>query len=185
MLQHRSNQARAPWRRVGSSLLLAVLAAGFAAPASAADRVVHAKPAISPADLANPGHFHCVGKNRFSGVTSVPTERSGATTDHAYAAIYFDPVHGHATIIYGERYQQTAPLFQAFIRRHECQHANGVLDEIMANCGALEQMRALGLTLEQESRIAAWHAAEGSIDARYGGSGARFWQRTLDCAGAR
>lgn len=172
MLQHRPNQARAPWRRVGSSLLLAVLAAEFAAPASAAD-------------LANPGHFHCVGKNRFSGVTSVPTERSGATTDHAYAAIYFDPVHGHATIIYGERYQQTAPLFQAFIRRHECQHANGVLDEIMANCGALVQMRALGLTLEQESRIAAWHAAEGSIDARYGGSGARFWQRTLDCAGAR
>ena len=74
---------------------------------------------------------------------------------------------------------------QSFIKRHECQHANGVQDEIAANCAALLQMRALGLTVQQESQIGNWLSAEGTLDPQYGGSGAVFWERTLRCAGAR
>lgn len=170
--------------RLGWGLLLVVLATAMAERANATDPSKK-KVTISPAQLASPDHFRCVGKNRFSGAVSVPTERNGVTTDSAYAMFFIDPVHGHATIIYGERYQQAPALFQAFIRRHECQHANGVLDEITANCRALAQMRALGLTVEQEAQLAGLHGAEGPLDARYGGSGAGFWQRTVACAGSR
>ena len=184
MSLHRSNLKPARFARPRPALLLVVLACALAARASVGD-LDEAVATSNVTEVANPGHFQCVGRNRFSGVTSVPTERNGVTTDNAYAVIFFDPVHGHLTIVYGGRYQQIAPLFQAFIRRHECQHANGVQDEIMANCGALVQMRALGLSAEQETQIAQWHVAEGTLDPRYGGTGARFWQRTLDCAGAR
>ena len=184
MLLHRSNHQTARLARPRPALLLAVLVSALVARASAGDRD-EASTTSSLLDVANPGHFQCVGRNRFSGAASVPTERSGVITGRAYAEFYIDPVQGRALIVYGERYQQIAPLFQAFIRRHECQHANGVQDEITANCGALVQMRALGLTAEQETQIAQWHVAEGSIDPRYGGTGARFWQLTLDCAGAR
>ena len=136
-------------------------------------------------DVANPDHFRCVGKNRFSGAAVVPTESHGDSTGQAYAIIYFDPVNGTPLIVYGPRYRQVAPLLQSFIKRHECQHANGVQDEIAANCEALTQMRALGLTPAQEARIARWHVAEGTIDPQYGGSGAALWERTVRCAGAR
>ena len=76
-------------------------------------------------------------------------------------------------------------LMQLVIKRHECQHANGVQDEIAANCAALLQMRTLDLTAQQKSRIAAWLSAEGTLDPQYGGSGTIFWARTLRCAGAR
>ena len=184
MSLRRTDHHFAPLARLGWALLLIVLATAMAERASAADPSKK-KITISSAQLASPDHFRCVGKNRFSGAVSVPTERNGVTTDRAYAMFFIDPVHGHATIIYGERYQQAPALFQAFIRRHECQHANGVLDEITANCGALVQMRALGLTIDQEAQLARWHGAEGPIDARYGGSGAGFWQRTQACAGSR
>ena len=115
----------------------------------------------------------------------VPTEAYGDPTGVAYSAIFFDPVSGRPMIVYGPRYRAAAPLMQAFIKRHECQHANGVQDEVAANCAALLQMRALGLTAQQESRIASWLSAEGTLDPQYGGSGAVFWERTLRCAGAR
>lgn len=184
MFLRRTNHQFARVAGPGWGLLLVVLTTAMTEHANAADPG-KTKPRNTPAELANPEHFRCVGKNRFSGVASVPTERNGTTTDGAYAMFHIDPVHGHATIIYGERYQQAPALFQAFIRRHECQHANGVLDEIGANCGALVQMRALGLTVDQEAQLAKLHGAEGPLDARYGGSGAGFWQRTLACAGSR
>ena len=103
----------------------------------------------------------------------------------AYSPIFFDPVTGKPLIVYGPRYRNSAPLMQSFIKRHECQHANGVQDEIAANCAVLLPMRALGLTTQQEFRIAAWLSAEGTLDPQYGGSGTIFWARTLRCAGAR
>lgn len=184
MLLRRTDHHHARLARFGYGLLLTLMTMTMTERAGATDRS-KTKIKTTPAELASPDHFRCVGKNRFSGVVSVPTERSGVTTDGAYAMFHIDPVQGHATIIYGERYQQAPALFQAFIRRHECQHANGVLDEIGANCGALVQMRALGLTTEQEAHLAKLHGAEGPLDARYGGSGAGFWQRTLACAGSR
>ncbi|MEO6626042.1 MAG: hypothetical protein ABIN37_14590 [Burkholderiaceae bacterium] len=141
--------------------------------------------AAAPVDVANPEHFQCVGKNRFSGLAVVPTESDGDPTGVAYSAIFFDPVSGKPLIVYGPRYRKIAPLMQSFIKRHECQHANGVQDEVAANCAALLQMRALGLTAQQESRIANWLSAEGTLDPQYGGSGAMFWERTVRCAGGR
>ncbi len=141
--------------------------------------------AATPVDLANPDHFQCVGKSRFSGASVVPAETYGDPTGVAYSAIFFDPVSGRPMIVYGPRYRAVAPLMQSFIKRHECQHANGVQDEVAANCAALLQMRALGLTAQQEARIASWLSAEGTLDPQYGGSGAVFWERTLRCAGAR
>lgn len=136
-------------------------------------------------DVANLEDFQCIGKGRFTGAAVVPTETYGDPPGRAYAVIYFDPVHGTPLIVYGSRYRLIAPLLQSFIRRHECQHAKGVQDEIAANCAALVQMRAVGLTTEQEGQIARWHIAEGAIDPQYGGSGAAFWEQTLRCAGAR
>ena len=136
-------------------------------------------------DIGNPAHVQGVGKNRLTGATEKPIESYGDPPGRAYAVIYFHPAHGTAHIIYGPRYRTIAPLMQSFITRHECQHANGVQDEIAANCKALTQMRGLGLTAEQEEQIGRWHGAEGTIDPRYGGSGAAFWELTLRCAGGR
>lgn len=136
-------------------------------------------------DVANPDHFQCIGKNRFSGLAVTPTEKDGDPTGVAYSAIFFDPVSGKPLIVYGPRYRNSTPLMQSFIKRHECQHANGVQDEVAANCAALLQMRALGLSAQQEARIASWLSAEGTLDPQYGGTGAIFWERTVRCAGAR
>ena len=129
--------------------------------------------------------LQCVGRNRFSGVVNVAVEKQGENVSWSYAAFFVDPVLGTPTIVYGPRYLEIGPLMQAFIRRHECQHANGVVDEIAANCAALVQMRALGLTAQQEAYLERWHLAEGRLDPQYGGSGAAFWERTVRCAGTR
>jgi len=133
-------------------------------------------------DVANPDQFQCVGRNRFSGVANVPVEKQGENVSWSYAAFFVDPVLGTPTIIYGSRFRELGPLMQAFIRRHECQHANGVQDEIAANCAALAQMRAQGLTPQQEVVLERWHMAEGRLDPQYGGSGAALWERTVRCA---
>ena len=133
-------------------------------------------------DVANPDQFQCVGRDRFSGVVNVPVENQGENGNWSYAAFFVDPVLGTPTIIYGPRFRELGPLTQGFIRRHECQHANGVQDEIAANCAALAQMRAQGLTPQQEVVLERWHMAEGRLDPQYGGSGAAFWERTVRSA---
>ena len=57
----------------------------------------------------------------------------------SYAAIFVDPVLGTPIIDYGPRFLELAPVMRSFIRRHECQHGNGVSDEIAANCAALRR----------------------------------------------
>ncbi len=133
-------------------------------------------------DVANPDHFQCIGRNRFSGVVNLPIEKQDDTVTWSYAAFFVEPVLGTPTIIYGPRFRELDPLMRGFIRRHECQHANGVQDEIAANCAALVQMRAQGLTPRQEAQLERWHLAEGRLDPQYGGSGAAFWERTVRCA---
>ncbi len=133
-------------------------------------------------DVSEPDHFQCVGRNRFTGVANVPVETQDEAVAWPYAAFFVDPALGTPVIVYGPRFREVGPLMQAFIRRHECQHANGVQDEIAANCGALAQMRAQGLTPQQEAQLQRWHMAEGLLDPQYGGSGATFWERTVRCA---
>ncbi len=133
-------------------------------------------------DMSDPGAFRCQGRNPFSGALDGPVEKQDESGYWPYAAFFVDPVLGTPTIVYGPRFRTLDPLMQAFIRRHECQHAKGVRDEITANCMALVHMRAQGLTTRQEARLQRWHQAEGRLDPQYGGSGAVFWERTLRCA---
>lgn len=133
-------------------------------------------------DVGNPEQFRCMGRNRFSGAPIVPVEKQGDTSDWAYAAFFTDPVQGTPVIVYGPAFRLMPPLLQAFVRRHECQHANGILDEVAANCLALAQMRAQGMTPDQESVLERWHLGKGRLDPQYGGTGAAFWERTLSCA---
>lgn len=157
------------------ALLMFALAATLHRPASAQ----------APVDVANPRDFQCIGKNRYSGVPVIPAESDNEALGVAYSAILFDSTSGTPLIVYGARFRTISSLMQSFIKRHECQHANGVRDEVEANCAALLQMRALGLTALQEASIAQWHIAEGTLDPQYGGSGSVFWERTLRCSGGR
>lgn len=170
--------ARWPACVVGGLLAAVLPCASAAGPAQPRPQ----RPVPPTVDVANPGQFQCVGRNRFSGSVIVPVEKQGETSDWAYAAFFTDPVLGTPVIVYGPRFRAMPPLLQAFIRRHECQHAKGIQDEIAANCLALAQMRAQGLSPEQESFLERWHQAEGPLDPQYGGSGAAFWERTLRCA---
>jgi len=133
-------------------------------------------------DVSNPDQFRCQGRNQFSGAPDGPIERQDDSGYWPYAAFFVDPVAGTPTIVYGPGFRALDPLMQVFIRRHECQHANGMRDEIAANCAALAQMRAQGLTPQQEAHLARWHMAVGRLDPQYGGSADVFWDRTVRCA---
>ncbi len=150
--------------------------------ALAQSAVAQVEPALP--EVADPARFQCIGRNQFSGAVTAAVEKQDETGSWPYAVFLIAPVLGTPTIVYGQRFRVLDPLMRAFIRRHECQHANGVRDEIAANCAALVQMRALGLTPQQEAVIARWHLAEGRLDPQYGGSGAAFWERTVRCAAA-
>jgi hypothetical protein len=128
----------------------------------------------------------CVGRNFYTGLPTVAVEQSQAVTvGNSYAITYFDPISGIPVITYGPRFYQLHPLLQVFSKFHECQHANGIVSEVAANCRALIQMRNLGLSREEENIIAQWHIAEGVIGAQYGGTGAALWSETVQCAGTR
>lgn len=116
-----------------------------------------------PPDVANPELFQCIGRNHFSGKVDIPVEKQDDAVSWPYAAFFVDPVYGTSLIVYGPGYREVGALMQAFIRRHECQHAKGVRDEITANCNALAQMRAQGLTPQQEGQLERWHLALGTI----------------------
>ncbi len=145
-------------------------------------------PAVAvTADLDQPGvanlePFQCQGRNHFSGAVDVPIEKHDESGTWPYAAFFIDPVLGTPTIVYGPRFRALDPLMRTFIRRHECQHANGVRDEVAANCTALAQMRVLGMTPQQEAHLERWHMTVGRLDPQYGGNGTTFWERTVRCA---
>lgn len=89
-------------------------------------------------------------------------------------------------IIYGPRYYGLNPLFQEFIRRHECAHLSiPSSNEVEVNCHALISLRNDGLTEHQENAIANWQVSQGAIGVQYGGTGYNFWSSTLECAGPR
>ncbi len=158
------------------------------APRALACAVLGLLPAVTAlADLEQPDvakldHFQCHGRNQFSGAVDVAIEKHDDSGTWPYAAFFIDPVHGTPTIVYGPRFRALDPLMRTFIRRHECQHAIGVRDEIAANCTALTQMRAQGLTPQQEAHLERWHMAVGRLDPQYGGNGVVFWERTVRCA---
>lgn len=128
----------------------------------------------------------CIGRNYYTLQPAAAFEQNSTSMlGNAYAVTNFDPTSGIPVITFGPRFYQLQPLLQVFTRYHECQHASGVLDELGANCGALINMRSLGLSRAEEDVIAQWHRQEGLIGAQYGGTGEAYWANTLLCAGNR
>ena len=68
--------------------------------------------AAQTVDVANPAHFQCVGKNRYSGLPVVPSESDGDALGVAYSAILFDSTSGKPLIVYGSRFRNISPLMQ-------------------------------------------------------------------------
>ena len=75
------------------------------------------------------------------------------------------------------------PHMADFIFYHECGHAHDEqMDEIGANCYALNEMQKLGLLNETKlAAIGGTHQRMLRLASRYGGSGKVFWERTLSC----
>ena len=75
------------------------------------------------------------------------------------------------------------PHMSDFIFYHECGHAQDEqLDEIGANCYALNEMQKLGLMNDAKlAALAATHQRMLRLPSRYGGSGKVFWERTMAC----
>ena len=98
----RSQVACTGWTGLGSVLLLSLLAATHGS-----------EVAGQTVDVANPAHFQCVGKNRYSGVPVVPSESNGDALGVAYSAILFDSSSGKPLIVYGSRFRNMSPLMQS------------------------------------------------------------------------
>ena len=117
----------------------------------------------------------CMARHAYSGQVVQARERNGPLNFWAYAS--FDP-DGWPAITYSPAFYQLTPLMQEFTRRHECAHlAVPTSDEFMANCVAL---RSRMWSRPEIDHIAATHHAIGVQGPQYGGSGASFWQITLD-----
>lgn len=97
-----------------------------------------------------------------------------------WPVIYFDRVTMRSFLA-------TDPHMIDFIFYHECAHATGPeRDEIEANCEAFLELERLGLMDEHKERaIAHTHRKWRRLPTRYGGSGAVFWDKTMDCVKAR
>lgn len=127
----------------------------------------------------------CIGRDGFTGQPAQVYETPGPTMGNAYAISNWAP-NGQPVITYGPRFFLLSPLLREFVKFHECAHLSvPTPDEIQANCISLTEMRRRGLSLQQEMQIGHWIATEGSIGLQYGGTGATFWQLTLQCAGPR
>lgn len=75
------------------------------------------------------------------------------------------------------------PFAQDFVYFHECAHIQRqTLDEIEANCHALNEVRRLALVdADLEAALGEFHVRMGRLPMKYGGSGERFWRQTLAC----
>jgi len=75
------------------------------------------------------------------------------------------------------------PFAPDFVFFHECAHIQRqTLDEIEANCHALNEVRRLALVdADLEAALGEFHARMGRLPLKYGGSGERFWRQTLAC----
>lgn len=84
---------------------------------------------------------------------------------------------------------QTLPVAVDFLFYHECAHArfmtnfsNQVQSELSANCEGLRKMRSDGkITPAQEAAVGLLHATQNYYGDMFG-SGANYWQLTLQCA---
>jgi hypothetical protein len=75
------------------------------------------------------------------------------------------------------------PVARDFVFFHECAHIQRqTQDEIVANCHALAEAARAGVLEDgMLPALGAFHRNMGRLPRKYGGSGARFWDRTLEC----
>ncbi len=90
-------------------------------------------------------------------------------------------------IIDAEAYKRTSkgtPAIWDFVYFHECAHAQQPsLSEIEANCASYIQMERRGLmNYNRMKELEAVHLGMmGNLPEEYGGSGAMFWHKTMQC----
>lgn len=85
-----------------------------------------------------------------------------------------------------QQYYVKLPVEVDLVFYHECSHAQlPTSNEIMANCRAVNIMRQEGLLdASKEQALAVFHQNLGPLPPQYGGSGAAFWQATMQCVNA-
>lgn len=132
--------------------------------------------------LEVPQALSCTAWSPVLGTVVNVIQGPGPSSFWAHAMI--DPMTGLPTITYGPTFYQLPPLMQQFTYFHECAHlVEQTSNEFIPNCRALQLMRSQGLSPAQESAIASIHMNIGPLPPQYGGSGANFWQGTLQaCA---
>lgn len=95
---------------------------------------------------------------------------------------------GWPTIIFDaeahKRNAKGAPATWDFVYFHECAHAQQPnLGEIEANCAAYKEMSRRGLmNFHRMKELEAVHLSMLMLPEEYGGSGLKFWHKTLECA---
>ena len=96
--------------------------------------------------------------------------------------------NGWPTIIFdAEAHKRNAkgtPAIWDFVYFHECAHAQQPnLGEIEANCAAYKEMDRRGLmSFHRMKDLEAMHLSMLMLPEEYGGSGLKFWHKTLECA---
>ena len=83
-----------------------------------------------------------------------------------------------------KRNAKGAPAIWDFVYFHECAHAQHPnLGEIEANCAAYKEMDRRGLmSFHRMKDLEAMHLSMLMLPEEYGGSGLKFWHKTLECA---
>ncbi len=82
-----------------------------------------------------------------------------------------------------KRNARGAPAIWDFVYFHECAHAQDPsLGEIGANCAAYKEMDRRGLmNFHRMKELEAVHLSMLMLPEEYGGSGLKFWHKTLEC----
>ena len=91
-------------------------------------------------------------------------------------------------IIDAEAHKRTSkgtPAIWDFVYFHECAHAQQPsLTEIEANCSSYKELQRRGpMNYHRMKELEAIHLSMLILPEEYGGSGAKFWHKTLQCAG--
>ena len=131
----------------------------------------------------NEVYAECRAVHPFSNAQLEVREYSGETFD-AYALASWLP-YGPPTIYYGKRFESLTELQKKFVQKHECAHLSvPTVDEVLANCAVLRQLRDEGLNQSDEAEIARWIVAEGAQGFLVKGDPRAFWNATIECADA-
>jgi hypothetical protein len=113
---------------------------------------------------------------------TVPVKEQSGETVASYALASWLP-YGPPTIYYGKRFETLDPAQQRFVQRKECAHLSvPTVDEVLAACHALRQLRGDGLSTSEERSLGSWLASGGAAGFNYKGTAPAFWDAIVQCA---